>query len=119
MEEVFKPIPGYEGIYEVSDYGNVRRVKSGRVLKPRGHNKGYWKVDLCKNGASSQRYIHRLVLLAFCGPASDDKPYARHLDGDPSNNRLTNLAYGCQRDNEEDKRLHGTWHLRGNCYALC
>jgi hypothetical protein len=128
--ETFAPVPGYEGFYEVSNLGTVRSVErtidckrcglrkfDAKVLSAKHHNKGYLKVSLYKAGSAKTYFIHRLVLHAFKGQPPADKPYARHLDGNPKNNRLENLDYGSQTDNENDKRNHGTWHLRGPCYA--
>lgn len=106
--ERWLPVPGYEGLYEVSDLGAVRgpRTGDGR-LKPRPHKDGYAKVNLCRGGRQKTFLVHRLVLDAFVGPREPGQE-CRHLDGDPSNNRLTNLAWGTQSENELDKVRHGT-----------
>ena len=52
--------------------------------------------------------VHKLVLLAFHGPAPSGKPHCRHLDGCPANNRADNLQWGTPKENEADKLLHGT-----------
>lgn len=102
--------------YEVSNLGRVRSVDRmrrgrygnpvrvhGRILKPSWH-KGYALVSL---GFGRRERVHHCVLLAFvgCRPAG---AVGRHLDGDPSNNAATNLAWGSHRDNSNDARLHGT-----------
>jgi hypothetical protein len=127
--EQWHAMPAYEGLYEVSDYGRVqsltRRVYSpngggpnrqgcwitvrGRMLKPWTNADGYKVVELCRDGCRSTRLIHTLVLEAFVGP----KPIGmitRHLDGDPSDNRLWMLAYGTPSENNLDKTRHGTDH---------
>lgn len=108
MEEVWKPIPGYEG-YEVSNMGNVRsyRIKgkqgkfsnTPRILRPAIDKKsGYYGVGL---GKGVFKRVHQLVLLAFIGPRPD-KLFALHNDDDKSNNKLDNLRYDTQKANIED-----------------
>lgn len=112
MKEVFKKIPGHPD-YSVSNFGEIRNDITGLIRTPQKHNKGYLKMRL--NGKNY--FIHRLVLMTFIGPAPEDKPQTRHLDGDPTNNKLTNLRWASQAENEDDKRYAGTYHLRANCYA--
>lgn len=74
---------------------------------------GYHGISLRDgHGLERRTYVHILVAEAFIG----EKPFAaacvRHLDGNPSNNSFVNLAWGTYLDNEEDKRLHGTWNSR-------
>lgn len=77
--------------------------------------KGYRKVTLCGPGVRKQPNVHRLVAEAFI-PNPDDLPCVRHLDGDPANNAVENLAWGTYLENEHDKKRHGTWDAthRGN-----
>ncbi|MEY3180200.1 MAG: hypothetical protein RL614_672 [Pseudomonadota bacterium] len=119
MIEEWRPIAGYEGVYEVSNLGRVRsldrlvRANSGwrrtgvRYFNPSnsGKNKKYKRVLL--RNPDKQRPVHHLVLEAFIGPRPENCE-ARHLDGDPSNNRLDNLAWGTKAENEADKIKHGT-----------
>lgn len=120
-QEHWKPVLGYESFYEVSDQGRVRSLdrevphrKSGflrlrgRVLVENGsHAGGYRQVMLSNGGKLVARKIHRLVLESFVGPKPEGAE-ARHVDGNPANNRLTNLCWGTHAENEKDKRLHGT-----------
>ena len=110
MKEIYKPVPGWKGLYEVSNFGNVLSVRSGKLLTPKKHSKGYHKVHLCNKGKQIYYFIHRLVLQTFKGPFPKDKPYSRHLDGNPTNNHISNLAFGSGADNEKDKRRHGTYY---------
>lgn len=113
-------VPGYEGFYEVSNFGDVRSltrcvpygrhkcmVYKGRDLK-QFISSGYLSVKLAKAGVTKTRYIHELVLLAFEGerPSSDERSEIRHLDGDKTNNCLSNLKYGTTRENAADRALH-------------
>lgn len=114
IREQWRPIPGWDG-YEVSDLGSVRsrRRPAPRVLRPSVSPTGYLRVGLYGDNASGYRYkpttltVHRLVMAAFVGPCPDGKE-VRHLDGDPANNRLGNLAYGSRSENAHDSVAHGT-----------
>ena len=112
MNETWKPVVGWEGFYEVSDAGRVRRVveipkyRRGKILSPVIGPKGYLQVTL-SNGHLGNFKIHCLVLEAFVGPRPKGA-VTRHLDGDPGNSRLANLTWGTRSENEQDKVLHGT-----------
>jgi NUMOD4 motif/HNH endonuclease len=102
MNEIWRPIPTYEGEYEVSNLGRVRNVWRGQELSQSLVN-GYARVSLRQKGF----YVHRLVLLAFCGlPGAEEQ--CRHLDGNQSNNRLDNLLWGTAQENNADQLAHGT-----------
>jgi hypothetical protein len=114
--EEWRPIPGYAG-YEVSSLGRVlshqkwRGTEGPRLLAPQVGHFGYPYVQLCGvSGAPRNRRmrsVHTLVALAFLGPRPAGQE-VRHLDGDPANCGVSNLAYGTKRENEADKRRHGT-----------
>ena len=108
MSEIWKPIPGYEGLYEVSDQGRVksyRRYPEGRLLRPGCMSGGHVSVSL---GIKNSLCVHALVLLAFVGPPPE-KHECRHLNGNPSDNRLENLRWGTRSENIADAIRHGTW----------
>jgi hypothetical protein len=109
MAEEWRPVVGYEGLYEVSDTGGVRSVKSGdvRYLSQFSSNGGYPCVMLVNRKARKCARVHLLVMGAFVGPRPQGM-MCRHLNGDPRDARLVNLKYGTQSENEMDKRLHGT-----------
>ena len=99
--ELWKDVVGYEGLYKVSDRGNVYSVErkdprgikiGGRMLKPRDGGNGYLRVSLCKNGKVKGKYIHRLVTEAFI-PNPKKLPDVNHKDENPSNNELSNLEW--------------------------
>lgn len=115
MAEVWRPVPGWEGRYSVSDQGRVRSTdmlvrcrggklasRSGRVLAPAQKQGRYWAVTLADGDTRRQYLLHDLVLLAFVGPRPDGQQ-GRHLDDDRGNNRLSNLCYGTPKANGEDK----------------
>lgn len=109
--EQWRPVPGFEDHYEVSDDGQVRslprRRTNGRILSQRISPAGYPLVTLKRDGEKFTREVHRLVTLAFVG-ARPDKSEVRHLDGDPTNNHLINLQYGTCSENHYDMVRHGT-----------
>jgi len=117
--EVWKPVVGFPD-YEVSSLGRVlSRRKSAtklRYLTPRASSWGYLSVHVTKekfNGRMKQ--IHHLVLEAFVGPRLKGFECA-HLDGNPANNRLKNLAWVTRVENEAHKKLHGTHQLGSRCW---
>ena len=79
MEEIWKPVPDYEGLYEVSNLGRVRsldrvvshpsgtQIKKGKILKPSPANNNHFAVSLSKDGEEKTRTIERLVLETFAG----------------------------------------------------
>lgn len=93
MTEIWKPIKEFEGLYEVSNMGNVRRVGAiPRVLKstPSTANGGYYIVTLCNKSIRKTKRVHRLVMEAFCG---DSSLTVNHIDMNVANNALSNLEY--------------------------
>lgn len=110
VTENWRPVPGHQG-YEVSDLGSVRsyRNRQGhpaaapRLLSP-GTVQGYRQIKL---GRSRQTKVHILVLETFVGPRPDGM-VCRHLDGNPLNNRLSNLRWGTPEENYAGRQLHGT-----------
>lgn len=97
MEEVWKDIPGYEGLYQVSNRGNVRSLNWGnrgiiRNLYLKKHNRGYRHVELTKNGQRKAFTVHRLVATVFI-PNPNKHPSINHKDEDRTNNRVENLEW--------------------------
>lgn len=110
MSEKWLAIPGFEGIYEVSDRGRVASLKHGmrRVLAG-WVNKGYPTVALRKDGRTFTRQVHRLVLLAHVGPCPPGMEGC-HSDGNPENNELSNLRWDTSSSNKRDVVAHGNHH---------
>lgn len=92
MEEIWKDVPGYEGIYVVSSFGRIRNLVSGKFIKPSQKNDGYCRVCLSKNGCGKCINIHRLVAQVFI-PNPDNLPQVNHRDEDKTNNNVTNLEW--------------------------
>lgn len=107
MKEQWKPVVGYEGLYSVSNMGRVRSEHSGRCLAQYPAWTGYLQVSLSRNGKGRLRRVHRLVLEAFIGPCPTRHETA-HLDGNRTNNVLSNLVWATKQTNWAHKRMHGT-----------
>ena len=124
-KEVWAAIPEYERMYEISSLGRVRGLdrdcphpllktqrRKGKFIAPgRSSKYGHLKVKLCKDGVQRSFHLHQLVLTAFIGPRPEGME-VRHLNGDPGDNQLVNLAYGTRKENANDARLHGTLKAR-------
>ena len=104
MEEIWKPIKGYEGLYEVSNLGRVksldrsfinkagwRTTSQGKILAPL-MKKGYCHIALCKNNKARHHRVNRLVAEAFI-PNPHNYPQVNHKDENPLNNRVDNLEW--------------------------
>ena len=97
INEIWKPIKGYEGLYEVSNLGRIKSLVNNKgqyrekILKPR-YTYGYLKVILCKNGIKKNYRVHRLVAEAFL-PNPDNLPLINHKDEQKDNNIVTNLEW--------------------------
>ena len=126
MEEVWQPVVGYEGLYEVSDLGRIRslerwgpsrhgeatRLYSGKVLQQSLNGRGYLHVSLCRGGARSNGTIHRLVTRAFLGPVPEGM-IVLHGPGGKTDNRLVNLSYGTSLQNLRDDKIRDGTMQRG------
>lgn len=99
-EEIWCPIKGYEGLYEVSDQGRVKSIGYGKeiMLRPWRNTQGYLKVKLCKNGEEKTCYVHRIVAQTFT-PNPENLPQVNHIDENPSNNKSENLEWCDQKYN--------------------
>lgn len=101
--ETWRWVPGYKGKYEVSNLGRVySHFRQGRMLRPGRTPSGHVSVAL---GRNNSRFVHELVLLAFRG-ARPYKHEARHLNGAPGDNRLSNLVWATRTRNSQDKKWH-------------
>lgn len=102
--------------YEVSSLGRVRRVLAGKGTKTGilrqmiGKRGGYPVVGLRMMPRHTKTVVHRLVCEAFHGPAPFEGAHAAHWDGDPTNNRASNLRWASAKENGEDRVRHGTSH---------
>jgi NUMOD4 motif/HNH endonuclease len=110
MSEIWKPVPGYEGSYEVSNEGRIRslarevpRLGTGKktihakIMTPQKNRGGYLQVVLRSDGKSKMNRIHRIVLSSFDRPRDDMD--VNHKDGNKENNRLDNLEWATRSEN--------------------
>jgi hypothetical protein len=119
--EIWRPVPGYEDYYEVSDLGRVRswrmpprsRVKIAQAPRVLKRNPGrYFTVVLCGDEGRRTWAVHQLVALAFFGPRPVGQE-VRHLNGDATDCRVVNLVYGTHQENVRDAFQHGVmWQSR-------
>jgi hypothetical protein len=105
MEEIWKDIKGYEGLYKVSNLGNIKS------LKYRHHNReeiliggikktGYKQVILVKDNKVKYKLVHRIVAETFISNPNN-KPQVNHIDGNKTNNNINNLEWCSQRENQK------------------
>lgn len=105
LVESWRPCPGFESFYDVSDLGRVRRsapgtnTEPGRIVKVVARHDGYLQVHLTAGPARSSKAVHCLVALAFLGPRPFPGAQVNHKDGDKPNCRLTNLEYVSASEN--------------------
>lgn len=99
MEEIWKDIPGYEGLYQVSSLGRIKSLRTGKLRKPGNNGAGYLFVPL-SNKTTKNRYVHRLVALSFL-----DNPYNKstvnHKNGIKTDNCVGNLEWATQSENSQ------------------
>jgi len=117
MREEWRDVVGYEGWYDVSNFGRVRRMKAckgtyaGRIMAP-CQREGYVLSSLHKNGKHSTPSIHRLVAAAFLGPCPAGKEI-NHIDGVKTHNHVENLEYVTASENQRNAYRMGLRSSRG------
>lgn len=95
--EIWKPVQGFEGLYEVSNYGRVKSIGSYNtckrgILKPMTDSDGYLHIRMYNSGVSKDVSIHRLVAIAFI-PNPNNYKYVNHKDENVKNNNVSNLEW--------------------------
>ena len=130
MKEIWKNVIGYEGLYEVSNYGNVRSlekevvvkgfqknikgIRKQRTLSQKEDKQGYLFVRISKNGIRKRIAVHRLVAYAFLKQI-DGKTQVNHIDGNVKNNHSDNLEWV----NNYENSYHRDFVLRNKSRYLC
>jgi len=116
--EIYKDIPGFEGIYQVSNLGNLKSLHYGkeRIMKQTLGYKGYYKVSLNNKGDKKQYETHQLVAMAFLNHKSNGmKIIIDHINNNPLDNRLENLQIITQRVNASKDKT-GVSKYTGVCW---
>lgn len=119
QKEVFKDIPGYEGIYQVSNLGKVKslsrlltngrssHISKEKILKNRIDTRGYYSVFLCNNNISKNKTVHQLIAICFLNhkPDGTNKIVVDHINNNKLDNRLENLQLITNRENTSKGKL--------------
>ena len=126
MKEIYKDIPNYEGLYQISNLGNLRslgRMRSdgrhfikGQDMSPSIHSKGYYIVHLTNSSSIRKTFfVHKLVALCFIGERPEGL-VIDHIDNNPANNSSVNLQYTSYRvNNSKDKKGYSSRYT-GVCW---
>lgn len=113
----WKLIEGFDGIYSVSNYGEVRNNRTGKLMKPSKNEKGYLHINLTKNGKRKAMRINRLVAQVFI-PNPENKPQVNHIDFNRENNCVNNLEWVTAQENTQysvcNRKLSGQQKKRNN-----
>lgn len=126
MSEVWKEIPGFEGLYQVSNQGRVKSLakviwngkgyftSKEKVLHPNTLAKGYYQVELKKDGKRCCHQVHRLVAMTFIeNPSPADLNQVNHLNGDKQDNRVENLEWSNNSLNQKHAWATGLQRVSG------
>jgi len=103
MEEEFRLIIDFDN-YEVSNFGNVRNIKTNRLLKPEKIKDGYIRFNLHKDSKVTHKQVHRLVAQAFLENI-ENKPSVYHIDNNKLNNNVENLRWATNQENQRNSKL--------------
>lgn len=125
--EIWKAVEGFEDLYDVSNFGRVRRKRytnrhidikiQPKLLKLTKTKLGYIRTTLSKKGMPSGFFVHVLVLKTFVGQAPQGCECA-HMDGTRDNNHIDNLKWTTRKENHAHKKIHGTsQHGQNNPFA--
>ena len=117
MKEIWKDIKGYEGLYQISNLGNVKSTNKNIIKKPSSLPKGYLRIGLYKNSKTKYFYLHRLVAEAFI-PNPNNLPCVNHKDCNPQNNEVSNLEWISYEENNSYKNHNLKRNISSAIYYL-
>lgn len=123
-EEIWLPIVGYEGLYDVSNLGNIKSLSrkylnahnnikniTGFIMKQITDCDGYKVINLCKNGKKKMMKVHRLVAMSFI-PNPENKPCIDHIDTNRCNNNYFNLKWCTYKENQNNEITKKLVHFK-------
>lgn len=113
MNDVWKPIEGFEGLYEVAPCGAIRNARTLRWLSPSEKDDGYMSVKLFRDGVGRNKTVHRIVAEAFL-PNPESKPQVNHKDLNKKNNDVSNLEWVTQAENQSHAIRNGANKTRNS-----
>lgn len=134
MEEIWKDIPGYEGYYQVSNFGRIKHcaisskpgtgnyAREERLIHPNKNNLGYYLASLYKGGKRKFMLVHRAVAMAFI-PNPRGLPHVNHIDSNPTNNNVLNLEWCTPSQNAKhsydtnNRRAKMNWKAGGQNHS--
>jgi hypothetical protein len=122
QKEIFKDIPGYEGLYQIGDLGSVkslnyRRTGKEKLLCTRLDGSGYPMIDLYRNGNAESRNVHQLVAIVFFGHKPNGiKMVVNHKNFIKTDNRVENIEIVTNRENSNRKHIKSSSKYVGVCW---
>lgn len=105
MQEVWKNIEEYKGLYQVSNLGRIRNSKN-KIMRQYKNHKGYLIIQLSKEGRSKTLIVHRIVAKAFI-PNKNNKEQINHINCNKNDNNIKNLEWVTNKENKKHAQLHG------------
>jgi len=115
-EEIYKEIKDFPN-YHISNFGNVKNIKTGRILKQRLRHDGYKDITLCVNNKKYNKSVHRLVIETFLDNV-DNKLCCDHIDNNKENNNINNLRWATSKENNQNSKIskNNTSSVKGVCF---
>jgi hypothetical protein len=119
INEIWRSVDLYPN-YQVSNIGRIRNTRTGKILRPKKIGHGYVRNYLSHRGVGKDEFIHRLVATEFI-ENPDDKPFVDHIDGNPSNNCVSNLRWCSASENmmnRQKRKTNGFSCYKGDSFDM-